>query len=270
MRSSSQILEQSRQTPLATTPMLAGLLVALAGLGSLPLLGLHVPLWIQPSFVGLLWGGLFLSGCWLTFAGHTTWLNLALVLLGSVLLSLEFHAITDLTSEESMLTSVALVTCGWMAMRFDSSPKNTIAGQSVSSNRRQIPLIDFFVVTTLVACVIRAITHMASPPIMLIGVLGTLVVGCSCCWAAYHWAWNDARPIGIPAIITVLSMLSLAVVYQASPLSGMELAVWIIQGPLSVVAAQCFTVLAVLASVRWRMRVSATCIVVERAAVQRS
>lgn len=249
---------QSPKQPAATsTTMLAGLLSILAGLGSLPLLGVYIPLWIQPSLVGLLWGSLFLIGSWLTFASHCNWFNLALVVGGSVSLTFAFHSITDLTIEESILVAVTLVACGWLAFRFDPSPKNTIARLATHSNGLQIPLIDLFVAMTLVACTARAITQMTSPPIMLIGIMGTLIVGCCCCWAAYHWAWNDDRPIGAPLVaVFVLASLGIATAYRFSALSALELLRWLLQGPLSVIAAQCFTVLVVLAIMRWKIRIA--------------
>ncbi|MFO0942170.1 MAG: hypothetical protein U0930_15645 [Pirellulales bacterium] len=119
----------------------------------------------------------------------------------------------------------------------------------------QLPITDFFVATTLVACLVKACTQMTSPPIMLISVLGTLLVGCSCCWAAYHWAWNDTQPVGIPLlVVALLALIGLAVLLWVSPLTAFELATWLLVGPLSVLAAQSFTVLAAFSVVRWQNR----------------
>lgn len=247
--------EQNHAAFFAST--LAGLLLPLAGIACLPLLGLPIPLWSQPSLVGLLWGSLFLSGCWLSLACHSTWFNLTLVALGSTLLARSFYAITDLAIEEILLASVALVVCGWLAFRIDPKPRYAIARQPIDIKVRQIPLIDLFVGMSLVACTIRAVTHLTGLPLMLIGIMGTLVIGCGSSWAAYHWVFNDTRPIGRPVlVVALLSLLMLMITAWNTPLSTVELARWLIQGPLGVVAAQSLTVLAVLAILRWRVHLS--------------
>lgn len=253
----SHLSKHHEQTQLTAMPVLGLLLVLFAFLAALPVIGFEVPLWIQPSVVGLLWGSLFLSGCWFAFAGHYSWLYVMLIGGSSIVFTVAFRTVTDLSLEESLLASVLLFASGWMAMRFDRRPQEAIAKQLKSSKPLQIPLMDFFIATTLVACTARAISQMSGPPVMLIGIIGTLFIGCGGCWAAYHWAWNDARPIGLPFGITVvLSMIAVVLLIGISPLSTTELAGWLLVGPLSVLATQCFTVLAALAVLRWRIRLA--------------
>jgi hypothetical protein len=60
----------------------------------------------------------------------------------------------------------------------------------------------------------------------------------------------------MPLVVAlVLSTLGMVILLRTSPLSAFELVNWLLQGPLSVVGAQCFTVLAVLAVIRWRVRI---------------
>jgi hypothetical protein len=244
-------LTAAQETGSAPSSTLALVILALAVIGCLPLFGLLVPLWLQPSLVGLLWGSLFLGGCWLTIAGSCSWLMHLLVLVGAASLTTTFHRVTDLSIEESLLACVMLVACGWMMFRIDRNPWKVVSGQPMALTIRQIPLTDLFLLTTLAACIVRAATHMTSPPLMLIGIMGTLVVGCVYTWAAYHWAFNDARPVGAPMVLAVmLSLVGIGIVLYASPMSIRELCVWLLQGPLSVIATQCFTVLAVFGIMR--------------------
>jgi hypothetical protein len=161
--------------------------------------------------------------------------------------------VTDLTIEESLLASVMLVACGWMMFRIDRDPWKVVSGKPLVLTFRQIPLADLFLLTSMVACVVRAATHMTSPPLMLIGIMGTLVVGCTYTWAAYHWAFNDARPVGSPLVAAaLLSFAGVATILYVSPMSIRELCFWLLQGPLSVIAAQCLTALAAFGIVRIR------------------
>lgn len=243
------------QTPGRSQPVLVLLLIAITLISSMPLFGVDVKLWVQPSLVGLIWGGMFLIGFGLASLGGQTATSLLTLPWCALLQTLSFKEITDLSVEECLVVAVALVGTGWIARRFDRRMIK-IMSQIQAPAKWQLPLMDFFVATTLVACLVKACMEMTSPPIMLISVLGTLLIGCSCCWAAYHWAWNDSQPVGLPLILVAsLAFIGVTILFKVSPLTAIELAAWLLVGPLSVLAAQSFTVLAVFAIIRWQSRV---------------
>lgn len=243
------------QKSTAQQPVLVLLLIAITLLSSLPLVSVEVKLWAQPSLVGFIWGGMFLVGFGLASLGRQPTASLLVLPWCALLQTLAFRAITDLSIEESLVVGVALVGTGWLARRFDRRMLQATRDFDAPA-KWQLPIMDFFVATTLIACLAKACIQMTSPPIMLVSILGTLLVGCSCCWAAYHWAWNDSQPVGLPLILVAsLALIGLAVLVRVSPLTAIELAAWLLVGPLSVLAAQSFTVLAVFGVIRWQNRV---------------
>jgi hypothetical protein len=226
-------------------------LAALIGIGSLPVFGIPAPLWLQPAWVGLLWGVLFLLGLYQSHAKNQDVVRLAAVVLASVMLTVAFTRITDLHFCESLLASVMLFLCGWMVGNFDSSSRRLMRGRS-EKNSGQVSMLNLFVITTLVACALHAFSNLQSPMVTLVGVMGTLIIGCTGCWAAAQWAWNDRRPIGMPlALAVAASIIGFGLLRRSSP--GMtlgDLSTWLLAGPISVLAAQVMVVLAVLGLVR--------------------
>lgn len=253
MNISSDCPDDCSQVAGAPRPVLVLSLIAITLISSLPLVGVDLGLWAQPSFVGLIWGGLFLAGFGLASTATRSIVQLVSMPGCALLLTYAFRSITDLSIEECIVVAVALLASGWLAKRFDRRMQRLT--REPSPAKWQLPILDLFIATTLVACLSRACMHMTSPPIMLVSVLGTLIVGCSCCWAAYHWAWNDDRPIGVPLLmVAALAALGLGILVKVSPLTAIELAAWLLVGPLSVLASQSFTVLAVFAMIRWQSK----------------
>jgi len=167
-------------------------------------------------------------------------------------LTFSFHWTTDFTFPESLLFSTLIATAGWLAIRWDRS----LAVEHWPEHRRwtpkQLPLIDFFVLTAVVACLVSGARQLNSPPALLIGVGWSLLIGCSGCWMAYQWAWNDRRPVGFPLLVNVLliGISGYWVKWMAPSLGLVELGQWLICGPASVLASQLFTVLVALAVAR--------------------
>ncbi len=255
MGPSNELNDSPPQSSSTGLPVLTVLLVMLSIFGSLPLFGFQAPTWVQPSAVGMIWGGLFLAGFGLATVGREARLHVLAVPCCAIILMLAFRAITDLTLQECLVVAVALVGAGWLARRLDRRMLKASKVPADLSRSWQVPMIDFFIATTLIACLARALIDMTNPPIMLISILGTLVVGCGCCWAAYHWTWNDSQPVGLPiVVVALLALAGVGVLVRVSPLGPIELAAWLLVGPLSVLASQSFTVLFVFAAIRWQSR----------------
>lgn len=255
MLSSNELNELSPQSSSTGRPVLTVLLVMLSVLGSLPLFGFQAASWAQPSVVGMIWGGLFLAGFGLATVGRESKLHVLAVPCCAIVLMLAFRSITDLTLQECLVVAAALVGTGWLARRLDRRMLKASNEPMNLPRSWQVPMIDFFIATTLIACLARAMIDMTNPPIMLISILGTLVVGCGCCWAAYHWTWNDTQPVGLPlVVVALLALAGVGVLVRVSPLAPVELAAWLLVGPLSVLASQSFTVLLVFAAIRWQSR----------------
>lgn len=230
-------------------------ILGIALFSSLPTFLQNLPIWAQPSIVGMVWGGLFLVGFALASAGRVSFAGLMTILASAILQTLAFRRITDLSIHECTIVTVGLVGSGWLVRRMDRR-FSQLASESQSYSKWQVPLVDFFIATSLIACLASAINHMNEPPILLASVIGTLIVGCGCSWAAYHWAWNDQRPVGVPlSVVAIISLLGLGILIKISPLTATELAAWLLMGPLSVMAAQAFTVLLTFGLMRWQIPV---------------
>lgn len=233
-------------------PVWSLLLTVICWAVSLPFLGWQLPAWIQPSFVGLLWGGQFMLGFWLAGARLNSPIGLVVAGLSWCWLAFGFHTVTDFTIPESLLFGTLTSTAGWLVIRWDRG----VALQRWPAHRpwqpRQIPIIDFVVLTAIVACLLSGARQLQSPPALLIGVGWCLLIGCSCCWMAYEWAWNDRKPVGPPLVVNVLLIGSSLYWLQwvAPSLSMTEIFQWLVSGPASVLAAQVFTVLVALAAAR--------------------
>jgi hypothetical protein len=252
---SNSLQQSSSNLTRPDRPLLLLLAATLATAVGVPLLaGWQVPLWLQPSAVGVLWGVIFLLGLLLSLAGNFRSSQLFVVVLCTLVSGLAFHRITDLTIDESIFAILPLIGCGWSTARFDRSPLHSLNLKARELNSMQVPLLDYFLVTTLVACLAHVLLKMHSPPLILVGVMGTVLIGCCSCWAAYQWALCDHYPIGLPALMSIgLCLAGIAVLLRLTPLSSSELISWMVTGPLSVLAAQVFTVLLVLALSRWHV-----------------
>ena len=242
--------------PLQDSPIEAGdplgplmlLLVAAVALWVLPQSVL--PMWVQPSVVGLLWGLQFLIGFWLGGVRRSAALSLGIAAGGAGLLTLAFRALTDFRLAECLLVSSLLLLSGWLTVRLDGRARRHWPGRRLRS--QQWSLVDLFLATTLVACLIHGLRGMSSSPLLWVGVAGTLLIGACGSWAAYRWAWDDERP-GLAALLVTLVLAAggVTTAIRFSPsLTAEELIHWLVVGPLSVLAAQLCTVLLVLAVTR--------------------
>ncbi len=228
------------------------LLIGLCFVASLPVFGTEIPSWIQPSFVGLLWGGQFMMGFWLGGANLLRIHSILIVCIGVCWLTISLQTITDFSFRESLLFNVIIFLAGWLVIRLDCRSACKHWPEHRQRLRFQMPLVDYFILMTVAACLVSSLGQLCSPPVLLIGVGCTVLVGCCSCWAAYHWAWNDQRPLGAPLLIALL-MTGICFYWLrllAPSLSMSELSEWLLCGPASVLASQTFTVLVTMAVVR--------------------
>lgn len=219
------------------------------------IVGWQPPLWMQPSMVGLIWGSLFLSGFGIAWLGKASAVQVGLHAASATFLVLAFRFITDLSLEECLIASITLVGSGWLACRLDLRLIADRFTWVAHEPRTQLSILDLLLATTLVACAARAYINLTHPPLMLYSMLGTLLLGCGCSWACYHWTWNDRRPVGVPLLmVAFFSLAGLVLIARVSPLGTLDLTIWLLVGPLSVLAAQCFVVMTSFSMIRWQNR----------------
>lgn len=172
--------------------------------------------------------------------------------LGCLWISMSFQSLTDFTFRESLVINTIALTAGWLVIRLDHRAARLHWSDSRCRSRWQFPLIDFFMMATVSACLISGFRSWSAPLSLMLGVGCTLLIGCCGCWAAYHWAWNDRRPVGLPMITAAfLAVASLCGLSNMAPsLSPLELAHWLLSGPAGVLASQICSVIFALALAR--------------------
>ncbi|MBX3420515.1 MAG: hypothetical protein KF752_03055 [Pirellulaceae bacterium] len=213
--------------------------------------GSEIPEWLQPTLVGWLWGCQFLIGFWLARSSGIAFGSMLIVAASSWLWTRVLQHVTDLTTAECLLVSVGLQVAGWLSVRLN--PALTSAGWVTHSLRGgQVRLLDYLLAITWAALAVHSIVRLDVPSLLLIGVAVTLFIGCCYSSAACGWALNDRRPIGpamwLSILLTSVAILGLLALSPAN--SAGNLASWILTGPLSVIAAQVFTVLLALGLAR--------------------
>ena len=238
---------------------------------SLPLLliasiatGLLVGLWepslrFQPSVVGMLWAGTFLSGYLVgSFGRGRFWSAVVAVALGWTTLA-AFERLTDLGPADSLLLTAILLVAGWATTFFDpiaSPPASTprVEGPNKLTNRPQLAMCwrwsiwEIGFVTAIVACVTQAWPRLKAPPELMLAVMAALLAGLIVSWLACRWVWKDDWSLLGLAGLTLMLAASLAVLLLSAP-PGQSLGhwlKWLLCGPANVVAAQGVCVLATL------------------------
>jgi hypothetical protein len=228
------------------------LIAAISLLVVLPEAGIEPPPWLQPGLVGLIWGGQFVIGFWSGGTDRMTFFGMSVLIAASAWLSRCFQSMTDFTFYESLFLSVIVVAIGWMLARYSHTLARPHWSHLRIQQSRQFSISDLFFLMTIVACLVCGATRMSTHPLPLLGVLGTLLIGSSGCWAVIHWVWNDRHPLGIPFLIASASVLlgMTLVSWLAPSMSWWERVEWAVSGPLSVCAVQCATVLVAFAGIR--------------------
>jgi hypothetical protein len=234
-------------------------LIAIAIAACLFLLrNINIPLWFQPTAVGLLWAGLYLAGFMLGGIRSGVFSAACVAFACSWLFGYCFLRITDLAASDCLLVSALLLSCGWLTARLD---RLTVASQLSARfgesryGLRQWSIADIVFVTTMVACFCKSLPQLAAPPMLLLSVLLALAAGLACSWIAYRWAWSDEW--SARRCLLVAAMLGLITVYLFSyaptGMTFLEAATWMLTGPANVIAAQGVAVLFTLAIVRFEL-----------------
>lgn len=240
-------------------------------MASLPLLliasvaaSLAVGIWepslrFQPSVVGMLWAGTFLSGYLAGSLGRgQLWGALVAVSVGWSTHA-AFEQLTDLGPADSMLLIAILLLAGWAITVFDpiASPSNSVQFAEQFSNlasctptveRWRWSIWEIGFVTAIVACVAHAWPRLNAPPELLWAVVASLLAGLIVSWLACRWIWKDDWSLLSLASLTLMLAASLTVLILSAPPDqtlGHWLK-WLLCGPVNVVAAQGVCVLATL------------------------
>ncbi len=118
--------------------------------------------------------------------------------------------------------------------------------------RQQWTIWDLAVLTTLCAVLCYAIPHVTSTIFFLSHVLFAATAGSLASWIAYRWVLDDGWSLGKLAVLIIGTSLGLWLIVQQTPddFSMLHSLVWILTGPLAVIAAQAFTVMAILTAIR--------------------
>lgn len=232
------------------------------------------PVWLQPSVLGLLWGGVFLNGV-ATGYGRGSLLFTILALSHLCLTRTAFEHLTSLATSECCILCVILFASGWVTAQFDSMHSAVCerrVNREQSANRDSIRILDtsdeqptihshlrqqwtiwdLAVLTTLCAVLCYAIPHVTSSLLFLSHVLFAATAGSLASWIAYRWVLDDRWSLGKLAVLVIGTSLGLWLIVRQTPddFSMLHALVWILTGPLAVIAAQAFTVMAILTAIR--------------------
>ncbi len=213
----------------------------------------------QPSVVGMLWAGTFLSGYLVGSLGRgQLWGALVAVSVGWSTQA-AFEQLTDLGQADSILLTTILLLAGWAITVFDpvASPSTRVPLAERFSNmpnctptieRWRWSIWEIGFVTSVVACVAYAWPRLNAPPELLWAVVSAILAGLIVSWLACRWIWKDDWSLLSLAGLTILLAASLAVLILSAP-PGQTLGhwlKWLLCGPVNVVAAQGVCVLATL------------------------
>lgn len=249
-------LEPFSDSPAASQPYLpvgrcstifigsSGILAAITALGWMP------ADWLQPTVVGVLLSTLFLLGL---AAGEVRQGSLSfacLAFMHALLCKSALQSITAMSHAESLLVLVCCFGFGWMTVWLD--PLSVPAGRGTRYQLRQWTLWDLAWLTIWVACICHSYPRIESPLYLLIEVgfvlAGVAVAG----WMSVRWVQDDRwNLLKLAALISTLLLgLSLMIVLRPSPMSLLQVAAWMLTGPVAVVASHGVTVLVALTAVR--------------------
>ncbi len=211
------------------------------------------PDWLQPTVVGMLWASLFLVGA---ASGNVRRGSSMFAIAASAYVGISqasLQSLTSLVSAECSLVAVLLFAAGWLTVQLDFSAQIAPA-KGIATVRRyqQWTIWDLALLTTLCAFVCYAAPRIQSPLLLLSQVLFVLVAGCLCSWLAYRWVFDDCWSVGKLLMLATGCGVGLWLTGRQTPteFSMLDILAWMLTGPLSVIAAQGLTVLALLTAIR--------------------
>jgi hypothetical protein len=212
--------------------------------------------WIQPTYVGVCWGLIFVAG---VAAGSIVQGKAIGAILASILVMMASSAVvnaTDIQPWDHLLLTMLLLTAGWTISKFDfvAIPRYLSASQTnLAEAQRQWSIWDIGVATLLTAGFCQAWPRISSPPWLLLDVSSAVGAGALCSWFACRWVWYDEwrlRPLACQMLLVVvgISTVFLQTPRGATPSESLK---WALAGPINVVAAQGLTVILLLAWIRY-------------------
>lgn len=208
-------------------------------------IGGSVPPWLNASVIGLAWGALFVLGLALTWAIER---RVAAALLALVALWLGTQALarlTDLDYDLCRLLSLLQLTGGWLS--------GLAANQLHRCERARFSIWDLALLSSFVAAACWSAQNYEQPLGLLLQVGPAAVGGLLCSLLVCEWGlrdhWSALRFIALPCGVGAAALL----IQLGSPgnLSLYEITLWLLAGPISVVAAQATTTLALLGLCRF-------------------
>jgi hypothetical protein len=219
------------------------------------LFGRDIPVWLQPSTVGLLWGGLVVCGFSIGGIQRGHWMGSLIAGLCSWLMGECLQSVTDLAAADCLLLSVLLLSGGWLAARLDLRRFHNL---NPSEGWYQWTIADLVFITTMAACLCQAWLHLQAPPLMFLSILGALIAGLVGSWLSYRWVWNDRWSLSRAACIVVAGLAATTCLLVQAPfeMTVWQAAKWLVTMPLAVLATQCMTVLVAMAAIRYDIHVA--------------
>lgn len=237
-------LRATTAVPLAALMIFAALLAG----------GRHPTLTFQPTCVGILWAGMFLSGYLMGGKGRGRFATLWLTAPSGYISWRAFYALTDFAAADSLMLAAILMTGGWAAARcLEWRGLENLPGPTKQTRQGHFSIWDIGFFTTIVACVVHSAPRLESPPILQFAVAVCLLSGLLCSWIACAWAWKDNWDGWSLSALMVVLLASAGCLFLAAP-SGWSLIRWLqwgLAGPVNVIAAQATVILATLTLWRW-------------------
>lgn len=235
-------------------------LLMVASVASSLLVGIWEPsLRFQPSIVGMLWAGTFLSGYLAGSLGRGKLWGAVLAVSVGWSTQAAFEQLTDFGTADSILLAAILLLAGWATSVFDpvaSPPRilpladrsNSLPSRTPTNERWRWSIWEIGFVTAIVACIAHAWPRLDAPPELLWAVLAALLAGSIVSWLACRWIWKDDWSLlSLAGIAFMLAASMVVLLLSAPPGQSMgQWLTWLLCGPVNVAAAQGVCVLATL------------------------
>ncbi len=208
----------------------------------------QVPIWLQPSTVGLLFGFSYALSVGMQARSIGGGLYFFLSVASICLSTCALQVLTSLNWPECLMATSALSLAGWTIGVWERRKQYSTS----SNNVYQWTIWDIGLLTLWVACLTSGIQRIAwdSPLILEVGcvVAAAGMVG----WIAYRWVWDDRWTIGKLCALALGMTIVMGGLCCGVP-SGRSIAIashWILTGPCSVLAAQVIAILSIFGMAR--------------------
>lgn len=246
--------------PAKPTALFVVILCSLPVVAACLALGLQIAGPIESATVGVLWGGIFLSG----FAMGGIYRGRVMpTIAASVycwIATYAFVTVSDFPASESLLLTLVNTLAGWLAgvsftnrwstlrQRSQSDPTAAIERPSPTG---QFGILDIVFLTSCVAMVCSGLPGVTSPISLLACGVAAVLGGLVSSHVASRWAWHDHWKLSSVTFFIAMAGLGLMALVLRSPMPTITTLKWFLAGPASTIAAQGTTVLFFCAAYRW-------------------